>query len=255
MKKPSRTKKLAVPLILLLIGVGAVWAIKIAPVMAELKDRDPGKFATMIAMVKSLDFEGAKKNYSELDGMTYEDILTVRYNSLKKKRQEDDGFRERQWESEWESREDAKALRKEERQNQLKDLIRLSEERPESALLMDWKKSGAWEKGLLLREKCIKYLKLERGGNRWQRGIHKLPKSAPLIDRPRESSLTLPEICEAWIPISHDETQVARSLENIKNNMDYFFFVQLLDEIGVPRQEVFSFPTQLDRMTGGVAGS
>lgn len=255
MKKSGFIKLLMVLLVLALVGGGVFAWKKVTPVMAVLKEKDPEKYEAMIALAKSFDFSEAMNNYMELDRMTYEEVLTVRYNSLKKKRQQDADFRESHWEKEWELREDARALKKEEHQNQLKELIRLSEKRRGSVLLMDWKKSGAWEKGLLLREKCIKYLEVEKKENQGRRKIHKLPRIAPLLRKPRETSLTVPEICEEWVPISHDEAQVVSALENLKNEMDYFFFVQLLDEIGVPRQDVFSFPAQLDRITGGFARS
>jgi len=187
--------------------------------------------------------------------MTYEQVLTVRYNSMKRKIQKDDDFRRGQWEEELAAREETRELKKQERQRQVQDLILLSEKRPGNVLLLDWNKSGPWEKGLLLREKCIKYLEMEKSSNRGRKKIHKLPRIAPLLDKPRELSLTVPEICEEFVPISHDDAQVVLALETLKNKMDYFFFVQLLDEIGVPRQDVFSFPSQLDRMTGGYAGS
>jgi len=133
--------------------------------------------------------------------------------------------------------------------------FQLSQKRAGSVLFLDWKNSGAWEKGLLLREKCIKFLEAEKKENQRRKKIHQLPRIASLLNKPRETSLTAPEICEEWVPISHDESQVDLALENLKNKMDYFFLVQLLDEIGVPRQDVFSFPAQLDRMTGGFAGS
>jgi len=137
----------------------------------------------------------------------------------------------------------------------MRDLIVLAEKRPGQVLLTDWDQSGPWKKGLLLREKCIKYLEMEKSAHRGIKQIHKLPRIAPLLNKPREHSLTVPEICEEFVPISHDEMRVALALETLKNKMDYFFFVQLLDEIGVPRQDVFSFPSRLDRMTGGYAGS
>ena len=111
------------------------------------------------------------------------------------------------------------------------------------------------KKGLLLREKCIKFLEAEKNKNLSRKKIHNLSRVASLTEKPNRTSLTVPEICEDWVPISHDEGQVVLALENLKNKMDYFFFVQLLDEIGVPRQDVFSLPSQLGRMTGGFAGS
>jgi len=255
MKIPGFVKVLIVLLVIVLVGGGVFWGLKVAPVLAVLEEKDPEKYATMIAQAKSLDFETAMQTHTELDRMTQEAVLTVRYNSWKKKKQQDPDFLKSHWEKEWEAREEEKVLKQEGRQEQVEDLNRQSEKVRGSALLVGWEKSGAWEKGLLLREKCIKYLGLEKNENLKRKKVHKLPKIARLLSKPGEASLTLPEICEEWVPISHEEGQVTLALENLKNNMDYFFFVQLLDEIGVPRQDVFSLPAQLDRMTGGFAGS
>lgn len=242
-------------LVLALAGGGIfVWK-KAAPVMSVLKVKDPEKFNAMIAHVKSFDFTKAMQGYTELDQMSYEQVLTVRYQSLKKKVQEDDDLRLQQREEELEAREETRELQMEERQRQVQDLILSSDKRSGNILLLDWKNSGPWERGLLLREKCIKYLEIEKTADRGIKKIHKLPRIAPLQDKPRQDPLTVPEICEEFVPITHDEAKVVIALETLKNKMDYFFFVQLLDEIGVPRQEVFSFPSQLDRMTGGYAGS
>ena len=246
---------LAVILVLALAGGGVLVWNEASPVMAVLKEKDPEKFAAMMVHAKSFNLTEAIQSYTELDRMTYEQVLTVRYNSMKRKIQKDDDFRRGQWEEELAAREKTRELKKQERQRQVQDLILLSEKIPGNVLLLDWNKSGPWEKGLLLREKCIKYLEMEKSSNQARKKIHKLPRIAPLLEKPRELSLTVPEICEDFVPISHHERQVVLALEKLKNKMDYFFFVQLLDEIGVPRQDVFSFPAQLDRMTGGYAGS
>ncbi len=255
MKIPGFVKVLLVLLVLASAAGGAFWLIKVVPVMAVLEKKDPEKYATMVVQAKSFDFKTTMKTYIELDDMTPEDVLTVRYNSWKKRKQEDPEFLQDHWENEWEAREEEKALKQEERQEQIEDLNRLSKKVRGDALSMNWEKSGAWEKGLLLREKCIKYLGIEKKENLKRKKLHKLPKTALLLSKPGEGSVTAPEICEEWVSISHEDGQVTLALENLKNNMDYFFFVQLLDEIGVSRQDVFSLPAQLDRMTGGFSGS
>ena len=248
-------KALILILVLALTGGGVLAWKKVTPVMATLKEKDPENYEAMLVHAKALDFKKAMKSYRELDQMTYEKVLTVRYLARKKKVQEDDDFRLAQREEEFEARDETRELKQEARQHEMRDLILLSEKKPGKVLANNWSQSGSWEKGLLLREKCIKYLKMEKSAHRGIQKIHKLPRIAPLLDKPRELSLTVPEICEEFVPISHDEMQVIAALDTLKNKMGYFFFVQLLDEIGVPRQDVFSFPAQLDRMTGGYAGS
>lgn len=248
-------KTLAILLVLALAGGGVLFWKEVAPVMSVLKEKDPENFKAMMANAKSFNFKKAFQRYTKLDQMTYEQVLTVRYHSMKRKIQEDDDFRRRHWEEELAAREETREFEKQKHQRQAQALILLSEKRPGNVLSRDWNKSSPWEKGLLLREKCIKYLGMEKTANQGRKKIHKLPRMAPLLEKARQRPLTVPEICEEFVPISHDERQVVLALEKLKNEMDYFFFVQLLDEIGVPRQDVFSFPSQLDRMTGGFAGS
>jgi hypothetical protein len=237
------------------VGSGVLVWKEVAPVMALLKEKDPENFEAMLVHAKSLDFDKAMKSFNVLEKMTYEQVLTVRYLAMKKKVQEDDEYRLEQREEEYEARAETGELKKEARQDEMQDLMLLSDKKPRKVFSTNWNQTSPWEKGLLLREKCIKYLNMEKSSHRGMNKIHKLPRIAPLLDRPKELSLTVPEICEEFVPISHDEIQVIAALDNLKNKIDYFFFVQLLDEIGVPRQDVFTFPAQLDRMTVGYAGS
>jgi hypothetical protein len=242
-------------LVLALAGGGVLIWKEVSPVMALLKEKDPENYEAMLVHAKSFEFNKALKRFNVLEKMTYEQVLTVRYLARKKKVQEDDEYRLEQREEEYEARAETREVKKEARQHQMQDLMSSSEKKPGKVFATDWKQTNPWEKGLLLREKCIKYLNMEKIAHRGINKIHKLPRIAPLLERPRELSLTVPEICEEFVPISHDEMQVAASLDALKNNIGYFFFVQLLDEIGIPRQDVFTFPAQLDRMTGGYAGS
>ncbi|VAX17435.1 hypothetical protein MNBD_NITROSPINAE03-952 [hydrothermal vent metagenome] len=248
--------KIALIILVLALAGGGVLAWKeVAPVMTLLQEKDPESFAAMLVHAKTLDFDRAMKSFNMLEKMTYEQVLTVRYLAMKKKVQEDDEHRLEQREQEYEARVETRELKKEERQDEMQDLMALSDKIPRKVFSTNWDETSPWEKGLLLREKCIKYLNMEKSAHRGIDKIHKLPRMAPLLDRPRELSLTVPEICEEFVPISHDEIQVVAALDNLKNKIGYFFFVQLLDEIGVPRQDVFTFPAQLDRMTTGYAGS
>ncbi len=255
MKIPGFVKKLFLVFIVVLIGAGVfVWK-EVLPVMAELKDKNPEKFAQLIEEAKSLHVEEAKQLFLELEQMTYEAVLTYRYNSWKKKKEDDRKFRLGHWEKEWELREEARQAKKKKRQQQVNELVGLSEERKGNVLFLDWQKAGSWERGLLLREKCIKYLEIENEQGRRRKNLRKLPGMTRLLKGVGEEALTIPELCEDLVPISHDEREVIVALEKLKNKMNYFFFVQLLDEVGVPRQDVFSLPAQLNRMTGGLADS
>lgn len=255
MKIPGFVKQLLVLFAVVLIGGGVFAWKKALPVMLELSEKNPQKFATMLAEAKSFHFQEARRLYSELDGMTYEEVLVHRYHSWKKDSWQDDKIRLNHWEKEWEAREEARELRRKASQQQINDLIAVSGGEKRNAGFMDWQKAGPWEKGLLLREKCIKYLEIEKEESLGRKNLRKLAQVDGLLSKPGEESLTIPELCEDLVLISHDEREVFLALEKLKNKMNYFFFVQLLDETGIPRQDVFSLPAQLNRMTGGFTDS
>ena len=75
------------------------------------------------------NFKKAMKRYTELDQMTYEQVLTVRYNSMKRKILIDDDFRRGQWEEELAAREETRELKKQERQRKIQDLILMAEKK------------------------------------------------------------------------------------------------------------------------------
>ena len=77
-------------LVLGLAGGGVFFWKEVAPVMAVLKEKNPENFEAMMVHARSFDFKKAMQRFTELDRMTYEQVLTVRYNSMKRKIQEED---------------------------------------------------------------------------------------------------------------------------------------------------------------------
>ena len=69
-----------------------------------------------------------------------------------------------------------------------------------------------------------------------------------------EKKLTA-SFCDQAIPLGHDERFVARALENLKMEMNYFDFTRLLDEAGIPAEKVFSHSGKLKKMTGSLGGA
>ncbi|MFQ5450524.1 MAG: hypothetical protein ACE5E9_07825 [Nitrospinaceae bacterium] len=255
MKIPRTIKVMLALVFLLLIGAGAYGWIEFGPVLAELQPKDPKKFESMVQEVKSFHFPTAIKLFRELENMTYEEVLYLRYETWKKRRESDKDFRLHDWDKQVALRESSRESRFKRHRRQLEDIIRINQEKTGKDLSQRWQKAGAWERGLLLREKCIKYLEREKAAARRRGNVRNLSRTAPLMSKPGKASLSVPELCERLVPISQDEQVVETSLENLKNKMKYFYFVQLLDEIGIPRKDVLTFPSKLQRMTGDFADS
>jgi hypothetical protein len=112
-----------------------------------------------------------------------------------------------------------------------------------------WHKASPWEKGLLLREKCIKFFSLEKQASDRRLQARKFSSISALTTSPLDEGNSIPEICARLVPITHDSKAPDQALEVLKNRMNYFYFNRLLNEIGVPSQEVFVFESRLNRMT------
>lgn len=251
MQIPGWVKGVAGMFALVGVTAGVLYWLYVVPKADELKEKDPEKYAVLVDATSSLHFSRAKALYDELDAMTYEDVLTLRYRKWKAKRDENRKFRWEEWEKELELRKETEALKKAKYRELQKSLKQdLKHSRTGKALFVDWEEAGPWERGLLLREKCIKYLKLERQEERRRANVQQVARTTRLLKMPRGQAWNAAELCEQLVPIAHDPAVVTKALDNLKQSMNYFFFVQLLDEIGIPRKSVFSFPIQLDRMTG-----
>ena len=251
MKLPGWIKGLLGVFAVVLLATGFLGWKYVLPKAAEFEEKDPEKYAVLVDAVTGFHISQAKTLFRELDAMTYEEVLALRYRKWKEKKDEDQKFRWEEWEKELELRKETEKLKKEKHQQQQKMLIQdLNRSQTGKALFVDWQDAGPWERGLLLREKCIKYLMLEKEEDRRRANVRQVSRSTRLLQRPRGQERNAAELCENLVPIAHDPKAVTAALTNLNDNMNYFFFVQLLDEIGIPRKSVFSFPIQLDHMTG-----
>lgn len=240
-------------LVLLVLG-GVTW-YNVAPVWDELKEKDPGKFQSMVSRARHLNLLATNRLYKELKGMTYEEVLKLRYEIWKEKKETDKKFRLAHWDNELVLREEHKGMKKLERHKLQQELEELQQKNGAPGDRKNWEKTGAWEKGLLLRENCIKFFSFERRDSKGRSRAHHLSDSAALLETPGDTPLPVPTLCERLVPISHDAQVVETALVNLRNRMNYFYFTKMLEEIGIPKKKIFAFESKLDRMTGAFAGS
>ncbi|MBI4390168.1 MAG: hypothetical protein HY580_08310 [Nitrospinae bacterium] len=239
-------------LFLLSVVSGLVWGFlawkKIKPELDELQKKDPERYALMIQTAKSFSIEKTRKIYNDLQAMTQYDALVLRYDKLKKKWQDDSKFRE----TELKDRETSITQIKEVKRRQYESFIEGLEASPghyeEKGLMIRWAIAPPWQKVLILREKCVKYLDLERKTGHRRRNPANLPRSAVLLDRPENHSFSIPELCQDLVPAGYDEQAVSDALNALKDTINYFYMVELLDEIGIPRNAIFPADARMHRM-------
>ena len=77
---------------------------ELKPVLAELEEKDPKKYAKMVEEAKSFHINETKKLYRELDNMTFAEVIDLRYSKFLEKRKADKKYREESYDEELQTR-------------------------------------------------------------------------------------------------------------------------------------------------------
>ncbi|MEE9259043.1 MAG: hypothetical protein V3U37_05835 [Nitrospinaceae bacterium] len=235
-------------ILILLIAAGwyanEAWK-ELQPTLEVLKEKDPEKYELMVEEAKSFHLPTAKKLYEELDRMTWGQVIALRYNKWKEKVRADEDFRFEDWQEELDQREATKEEKKQEYHGRANRLLAARADIDGKIMLAAWEKMEPWQKGLVLREKCIKFTEMEKKRSLRRRNINDLSRIEVLLDKPDKRSWSVPELCESLVPHTRDEPMVNQAIERLKSKMNYYYFVRLLDEIGIPRDKIVPFSTRL----------
>ncbi|PIR00477.1 MAG: hypothetical protein COV66_06090 [Nitrospinae bacterium CG11_big_fil_rev_8_21_14_0_20_45_15] len=221
----------------------------------EIKEKDPDKHAVMAEELGAFHFEKAKALYEEIDAMSYEEVLDLRYRKLNKKRQADKKFRIEEWEKELVLRAKTKEARAEIHQNKADVLENLRTEREFKTAQVFWERASPMEKGVLLRFNCAKYLEKERSNSQLRSHSPDLPSVSVQLAPPRGPNLLPSDYCAQLIPDTLAKEDVLRIIDILKKEMNYFYFIEMMEEIGIAKSDVYSFDLQLDRMSSDFSDS
>ena len=111
------------------------------PVLAELEEKHPGKYAQMVEEAKSFHIEETQRLYHEIESMTREEVITLRYENWQEKRKADKEFSEKYYDDELLNRiEVQKALLKD-YQSRMDEIRELNERQPVNIRFEQWKKT------------------------------------------------------------------------------------------------------------------
>ncbi|KMP11399.1 hypothetical protein UR09_02105 [Candidatus Nitromaritima sp. SCGC AAA799-A02] len=244
----SILKKLAM-LLFVALGYGAYYGWQqTRPVLDELREKDPEKFDLMVQKAKAVHIKEAKKLFDELDAMTQRDVVYLRYKKWQEKRKADKDFKLSDLEEKLEQREKAGEERKNKHELELRALA-VRVDKKGKIQHVEWKKAEPWQKSIVLREKCIKYLKMEEMDSRRRKNARELSRISSILERPKKTSWSIPEYCMNAIPTTHSEEIVRRAVQRLRGEMNYYYYVRLLNEIGVP-EETLKFHKKLEGMSG-----
>ncbi len=222
---------------------------------AEIKEKDPDKHAVMSEELKSFHFTKARALYDEVDAMTYEEVLELRHKNFYKKRRKDKEFRIAEWEKELELRAKTKESRAEIHQSKENALKGLRTDKDFKTAQAFWEKASPLEKGVLLRFNCAKYLEKERLRSQLRSHSPELPSVAMQLSPPRGWVLSPSDYCAQLIPDLLEKEDVLRLIGTLKKEMNYFYFTEMMAEIGIAQSDVYTFDSQLDYMSSGFSDS
>jgi hypothetical protein len=240
--KPAWIKKIMVMFVIALVAAAA-WGWKVGiPLFIDLKDKSPVQFQAMVDAAKGFHLIQAGQLLQELRHLSFDEARALRYRTWKENFASDEGFRSQEREALVLGREESRATRTQNHQNEIQKLVKPERFQTQKKVSTVWEGGEPWERSLALREKCREYLKRERVK---KPGLKKSVLS-------KKQSLEISQLCESWVPVSHSLEEVEKTLETLKHKMNYFYFVQLLEDLGLSEKEPFSLPDRLERMTAGL---
>lgn len=237
---------------LFMAAAGYVW-YQYSPLLDELEAKDPEKYAEMALEARSWHYSEARKLFVELDEMTANDVIWLRYNKLKERWREDVAFRLESLKNQVDVRKKHREQMEEEYENRSRGYLKQSAEQKAEWLTAAWRSMDPWRKGLLLREKCAQYMEREIRANRRRVNALDLPRNAVLLGKLGAVARTPSESCENLTPVGYDERFVTQALDKLGEEMNYWNFLEMLEELGIPADNVLAFPSRFKRLVSAQA--
>ena len=230
--------KIVILLVLVLCG-GAYYGLQqFQPTLDKLREKDQEKYDLMMAEAKSvIGFGTAQKIYEELNAMTPREAVDLHYRKQQKRLEEDKEFRDASIEEQQKIREQADIERKSRHELALQTLITkpIKNKNDHAA---EWQKSEPWQKSMILRKKCIKYLKLEQIDDQRRKNVLELPRVDSILERPKNTSWLISEYCKSLFPDTNKNKIALKAMQLLKEKMNYFYYLKMLEEIGVSRDDL-----------------
>ena len=224
---PSFRVLLVIPAAIALVA--AVWYGS-RPMLEELKIKDAHRYQLMMHEASRLHFIAAWQRWVELKEVRHDQVLRDRYHRLIQQWESDSAFRQERNKAEREARMRNRHRHSRDYQSLLSDLSDTPWDR--KMLRAHWESASAWEKGLLLREQCVRWLRQEIEDHKNRRYLKGASRLGAL---PSGSfSLAPSERCSGWIPMRGNGQAVPQALHALKGVLNYYYFTRLMADVGLP---------------------
>lgn len=218
------------------------------PKLPLLKQRDEKRYAHMVERAKSLALVDAYEIFKFLQEHTRKEILALDYRRLKRRLRSDEEFRKEHMTQIIEVRQERAKRMPAVYAARQKDVLLSLKPKSQKNRKADWDRLVPWDKNILLQEKCREYAALE---------IRDLGRRKRMQDAPGPQGNIAPlgqappaqEFCAEAAPLSHDPTSPAQALKALKNAMNYFYFAQMVEDLGYDPKTLTPAEEEVERMT------
>ena len=215
------------------------------PVLAELEERHPEKYAQMVAEAKSFNIKETKRLYHAIESMTREEVINLRYEKWQEKRQADKEFNEKYYDDELLNRIEVKKALLKDYQSRMDEIRKLNERQPVKVRFEQWKKTEPWKQKLILHEKCVKYVKMEiKDREVFRRGLE-ISKVSTLMARLSNKPFPVELLCNDLVPVAKSPQKIQEAIQRLKATLTFNYYIRLLEEVGIPKKEIFLFNDEL----------
>ena len=242
-----------VPQMLAAAGVLMVVALGVyqwqKPQLHQLRAKDPYRYQLMVHEASRLHVFHAWRQYVALQEISLARLYEERYQRWQRQWQTDGEFRQNAMRRKVETQKQFKPSQRKKYERQLRELQKNRRKQDPALLKVHWEQATPWQKSLILRDRCVRYLNQELNDHRRRRHVKESLHSAALRNQARNSQARPGVLCREMISLNHDEPSVRRALLTLRDQMNYYYFSRLLADIGIPDQELFTMSRKLDGMT------
>jgi hypothetical protein len=235
-------------LLVLAIVVAAVYEWK-KPTLHQLRDKDAYRYERMVDEVSDLHWISAWNQYVALQEISTAELYQERYQRWKQEWLTNGEFRQNALRQKAEAREQIKKSQRKKYDHQEQELAQYRRKQDPAHLRVHWEQATPWQKSLILRDRCVRYLNQELEDYRQRRHVKGSLHGATLLAQSRIGNASPGTLCREMVSLSHDVPSVHRALGKLKKGMNYYYFVRLLEDVGIPDSELFTVTGKLDGMT------
>ena len=234
--------------LVLVITAAAIYEWK-KPDLLKLQEKDAYRYERMVDEASRLHWINAWNQYRALREISLAELYQERYRRWKQQWETDEEFRQEVLRQKAETREQFQTLKKKKYDDQAQELKQYRRKPDPAFLRVHWEQATPWQKSLILRDRCVRYLNQELEDYRQRRRIKGSLHGATLLAQSRIADVSPGSLCREMVSLSHDAPSVHRALGKLKKGMNYYYFVRLLEDIGIPDSELFTVNGKLEGMT------